>query len=460
MRVRNIYQSEGIIAGPAPSSGYTWVDQNGIFGATGDINLLRFIPRVQNISYSVDNSKVEIKELGKRANLWKSNLEHPNISLNFEYLQNGVYTENVLGLEFNFTSIYGSTSGVAHYPDTYSTNILDGFTSRSLTPEANEISYPFRQREPRNFYIPIAPEGQDLNVSYYDNVHPNAYNLNVYGFGDCFMNSYRAVASVNNFPKVSVSYSCNNLAFYSSGKATPIPSIQNKLRHPVSGQYFTIPSTFLGDNLLSVLRPGDISLDISTTPKLSSVYAALGTGNTSSDYSSITNLGVNFTDIKIQSYDLSFDLKRQPLLNLGWKLPIDRLVTYPIPVNFNMECIVGDSITGSIDKYLVQNDDYNLSTKLKNPSNRGGNTVIQYDLRRAKLNSISYGNQIGGQKTANFAFTTEIDPEDFTKGLFASGVLSIEAINKLNGFLTKEDGGYLLTENGDKIIYQDFAFYF
>lgn len=458
-RIRNIYQVEGVYLGVSPETGYNWVTSNGVFGNSGDFNLVTFVPRIQSVSYSIEDKKTEIKELGKKSLLWKANVENPSVSLNFEYLQYGVYPEKAMGFYTNFTEIYGIHSGEAHFPDNYNVNIIEGFTSRDLTREGNEIGYPYHSRDCRNIYIPIAPEGNDLNLNYYNVVHPQAYSLGVFAFGGAYLNSYKASASVGNFPKANVSYSCNNIAYYNSGKETPIPSIQAKNRHKVSGVSFTIPTSFLGDNLLSVLRPGDITLDINSTPKLSTVFAVAGTGIAGSDYSAIFDLGVNITDYKIQSYDLELNLNREPLKNLGYKLSIDNQVNFPVFVNLNISAIVGDGITGSLDRYTTKNDDYNLTIKLKNPINRGNKTAIQYDLRRAKLNNISYNSSIGTNKSVNLSFVGEIDPDYFsTKGFFMSGILNIETVQKLDGFLKKNDGFYLLKDDGGKIIIQKYTF--
>ena len=71
-----------------------------------------------------------------------------------------------------------------------------------------------------------------------------------------------------------------------------------------------------------------------------------------------------------------------------------------------------------------------------------------------KFEGISFGNQIGGRKTAKLNFSTEIDPEDYTRGMQISGLLGIE---KIEDFLLVEDdgssnGNYLIQEDGELLV--------
>ena len=67
----------------------------------------------------------------------------------------------------------------------------------------------------------------------------------------------------------------------------------------------------------NVLTPGDVGIEILST----------GYGSSTDD---IKDIGMKFSDMKLQSYNLRMDFEREPMRSLGFKGLIDRPINFPI----------------------------------------------------------------------------------------------------------------------------------
>jgi hypothetical protein len=154
----------------------------------------------------------------------------------------------------------------------------------------------------------------------------------------------------------------------------------------------------------TALRPGDISL-------------------------SISGLGVNASDLKIQNFSLSTDIGRDPIQKLGSKFAFSREITFPVTVTASVEAIIGDiggtDNLGNALSDIVCNDgaSYDLKFNLGAPSNDCNTTytpyALQYILKGAKLDSQAFSSAIGDNKSVTLGFSAQIGgPNDTNKGLF------------------------------------------
>lgn len=466
-RNRVIYQIESLLVGPSPSTGYHFVNYDGAFNndytnTSTNFNLVKSIYRVQDFNFGFEQSYTDITHLGKDSTVYRAIVNPGVVNVDFSYLQQGVVNELRCGFYSNYTQIYGNTSGLAFYPNNTGVNLLSGFIVRTLEPGNNEVHYPYNYRDKRNLFAVMEKEGRDVNPTSYAELHNNARNLSVMGFGNCYLTRYNAQASVGSFPTCSMSWVGENMSVYLSGSGVPIPAVDYTTRSGINNKHFNVPADYQGDSAISCIRPGDITLDITCLSKITNMLAIQGTGTSAADYPDIYNLGFSYSDIKIQSYNLDLPLTRENLSSIGHKLPIDRPLVFPIFASLDIEAIVGDSQTGSLSEFMKHNNDYNLKIKLKNPATASNNfpnaVAVQYDLLRSKLEKINYTNQIGGQKSVNMSFRTEIDPYNVgQRGLYISGLLNIEPLGVLYGRILKEDGDFLLQENGDKILAQQIS---
>ena len=89
--IRQIYQIHGLFAGPAPATGYHFVNQyakltNSNFGIGSSVhNLIQPILRVQSADYSINANRTEIKQLGYGGTVSRPVLQAPTVNLNFSY---------------------------------------------------------------------------------------------------------------------------------------------------------------------------------------------------------------------------------------------------------------------------------------------------------------------------------------------------------------------------------------
>ena len=453
-RVNQLYQTQALYLGPCPYSGYHFISGDGIlnnnFENPDNSNLLFAIPRVQSASYSFNLDYGELKELGKRGAVYAPLINSPSVTLNFNYLQHSVLNELRLGFNANY---FNESSDVSYYSNNFAQSLISGLYSRELLQPTASPYWPYACRDNRNIFIVSGPRGKDIDTLDEGEVHPDSKSFNVYGFGNCFLNSYSTHGAVRSFPYTNVSFICENMEVYSSGSGVNIPGLNTQTKAPVNTNKFVIPPTYDGPDQVSVLLPGDINLSFESIPHRTGILALYGTGYTNgSATTDIMDLGYKFSDLKAQNYDISMELNRTPLYSLGYALPVDRVITFPVYANLSTSFIVGDEQTGSLVRVFDNNRDYNVCISLRNPSNSARSGIgIQYDFRRAKLTNWNVESTIGPSKVVNMGFRTELDPDELGVGLFVSGRLNIDSAN--DDLLKQDDGTrFLLIDSRTDVI--------
>jgi len=474
-RNRTIYNVEALYVGPAPDTGYHFIDYSGFFNNectlnSYSVNLIKHLPRVQNVSYNIEAGRVNILELGKRSTIKRQIFDPPDIKLNFEYIQVGVLNELRLGFYCNYPRNYSPYFGIPYYEDTYNVCSINGFIIRTDEKEQNEIRWPYLYRDKRNLFVAVNQNQLDLKTgnTYYE-IDSNAKNWGVYAFGGCYITNYSTSASVGDFPRVNVSYTADNLKFYSSGSGVDIPAVNTKTYSGISGVKFALPSPVDGTLLPSCLLPGDITLDIYSKSQRTGIPALQGglyLDIEPSQDSFISNFGSDFSDLKIQSYTIDLSLERRSLKSFGYKLSTDKIITFPLFINTSFTALVGDIGTGSIENLIKQDKDYFISINLKNPLNKGEvskGIAVKYDFKKSKFVSINYDAGIGRNKSVTFNYVTEIDPDDLSKGFFISGLLNtdITGISQLpyDEWVT-ELGENVVTETSENIVVGSYVVFY
>lgn len=427
-RFRQIYNIWGVYVGPSPASGYHYEDYNqdghnnselGIF----DFNRVKQIDRINSFNYSIDIERINLAQLGVRSLVERPIVNHPTVQINFNYWAIGVRNEARLGM-------------VVNYPNITGTPVING----EISCFDNFIT---RDTDYRNLFVAIKPDNNDLNGSVGDQFgggQPSG--LFTLGFGDCYLNSYKISASVGNIPQVSVGFIGDNMTAFSSGSGVNIPAIYPKSGQLISGLTFTIPKT---DSvpIPSILRPSDITVKFLSAD-----------GNEASD----AFLGVNNSGIPIQSFDLSINLDREELKSIGYAVPIDRRLNFPILANFNITSIITDNSPDNLVNKLSSDNSYTVQIDIRNPGCGGLNNreiALQYKLKPSKLSNISYNYDLRGNLIGNFSFTSEVDIDNPNKGMFISGLLNAPFPIIPYYFLTLQDNKnniLLLTEDGNPLI--------
>jgi hypothetical protein len=414
-----IFNQIGAYVGPAPAGSFHFLADDGGLNndwsnASGTNHSLVFpLNRIISTSFSFAPRRTVLLHLGDIGSIAQPILENTDIVLNLDYYLMGLINEQRLGLQCNIP-LGDPLSG----PPLYGTGhapLLSGLYSRDTAASTEtEFGWPLLTREPRNLFFGVQKDNLDFNSTASGSSFATQYrntDVDVYAFGDCYLTSYKCSAGVKQLPTVSTSFICNNLNLYSSGLGLPIPSIEPTSYAVRSGFKFSIPNNFQGTGIPTVLLPHDISLSIKRQ---------------SNQSETLVNLFLDYSDIKIQSFDFGFDLARTPLYGVGYKYPADRKITWPAMSNLSISLLPGDPKASSLVDLIKTDENYDISIKMNYQRGRMFNgTAIQYDFIGAKFDSYSSNLSIQDRNSINLAFTTELDPLKTNRGLFISGYLGL-----------------------------------
>lgn len=329
-------------------------------------NLVTQLHRIQSANYSLQVDRTDVNQFGQLAALDQVILTAPTVSLDFSYLLANAINESRLG--FN-------TDGVA--------SILSGILNKT--------------QDEKNYFILVTPEGTDSN--FYVGA---ASTESVIGVGNGFLSSYSTEAAVGGFPTASVNVVASNIKFDVGSTGQPIPAVNPANGLLIQGINYSIPDATSGiAGAVAALRPGDITVDISGV------------------------LGFVASDLKIQSYTLSFDLNREDLNKLGSTFPFSREIQFPVTFQAEFTANVGDLTSGSLSDIICNDQRYNLLINLKKPSCSGdGALAIQYRALGVKLSNQALSSSIGPSDSITLSYVGQIGgPSDTTAGIFLSGVL-------------------------------------
>ena len=386
-RKRVIYQSEALFVAPTGAT------------AAANINQLR---RVQSANYSFDVARTDINQFGQLAAIDRIILEQPTVSLDYSYLVTDDYNETGIGLSISRTSNVHN-SCIAH--------ILSGKAAgddaSNLYGGTNAVS-----TDVKNYFIAVGTEGTDYNTT-----TTRADQTGVIGIGNAQITSYSVDGSVGDFVTASVSCEALNMSFDSAanipGSETSDVKVLNPSVNPVNGNALggtiTLPdgTEGTGANIPMALRPGSVVVDLTAGGAIES-----GT------------LGLDATDLKVQSFTCGFDLSRTPIEKLGSKFAFARVVDFPTTATMDFSAIMGEMNMSEAEdlENIVSSDcnTFNIDIKCKPETSCVSGTPkgLAFKLKGAKLDSQSMSSSIGDNKTVDFSFSSQISgPTDVTRGL-------------------------------------------
>ncbi len=381
-RLRQMYQTDLLYVGPTgakPASGQlTDGSQWGnIFSSTSGANFISELFRVQKIDNDWTKKLNPVEQFGQLGQIDRVQITPPQVSLSFSYLLANLVNENLLGLS---VSNAGSPAPIS---------CLSGILSSAT--------------DDKNYFIKTVAEGSDA-------ISTNPTTYDVVSFGNGFLASYTSQGSIGNFPTVDVSVVALNSqaqnVSQSLGAMTPAVFPANGTN--ITGWGYILPTGVTSwnnvglSNLsgISVLRPGDINLN-------------LGIGVGDGYYSP--------SDLKIQSYNLSFNLSLEDLQQLGNKYAYAKVPKFPVEATLSVTALAGDLQTGSLVEIVNNNLSFNPSITINQPGTSV--PVVYYQLRNAKLDSQNSSMNIGSNKTVTLSFMTTIGgPSDTINGVYMSGV--------------------------------------
>jgi hypothetical protein len=360
--ISQIYNVGAVFASPSPATGYCFSSGN-----SGD-NLLKQIPRVQSVGVNFSRNLQPVNQLGQFAAIDRVMIDAPTVNLSMSYYLLDGKAENVLG--FN-------TSG-----------------DRSMI--ASILS---RESSEKNYFLSIAPEGVD-NIG-----HTNTSTTKTLAVANCYIDSYSLSAAVGSIPTANVSMQGINFASFVDSQNLDSPAIDYTQDQPVSNVKFSIPTaiSYTGANTVSVLRPGEIELQIPN---------AAGFG----DY--VSGVGA----IHINSCSLSFNLSPENVPSLGHFYGNGKKTNRPVDVQFSVDGLAADIAVSSLSTLRCNDPLSNMKLVFRGGCSSTGTPQIAIDLKGFKFDSRDYSLGIGGPATVRYNFSAQMSAgTSIDKGVLFSG---------------------------------------
>lgn len=365
MSNRILYQAQSLFVGQTPATGIL-TGQYGTLGAiqnylSGDSPIVQLF-RITSVNYSFNVARQDVNQFGQLAAVDRIILQPPAVNLEFSYHVTNILNEERMG--FN---VGGTETAVSYF--------MDG------------------SQDSKNYYIRVVPEGNDV-VGY------TGIDGGVIGIGNGYITSYSTQGAVGALPSATVRVEGANVKYDISSSGIGSPAV-----NPVDGSpvqfYSTIPTAVSGvSGQVSALQPGQIELNLN-------------------------GAGIGVSGVCLQSYNLSVDLRREPLQCLGQKFPYVRLMTFPITATIDVEAIRQNLGVGTLAALVCNDVDYNIQVTLNAPQCTGyGAVKAQYSLLGAKLESQGENASIGPSERITMKFSAQLGgPQQSGVGLFMYGSL-------------------------------------
>lgn len=383
-RFRQIYQGDLLYVGPTGATSATgglYSGPNVTYGAgsaaqaSGSSNLIGELFRVQSATHNASKTLTDVNQYGELASIDRIPLEPPTVSLTFQYLLANLVNEKRLGFTISSGSAVSAISGILNA----STDV-------------------------KNYFIATVPEGND--VVGYGNVFAGTF---VTAIGNGFITNYTTEGAVGGFPTSSVTVEALNVEMHNTSSGARTPAVNPQDGTSLTGWFYQLPTGTQNVNgqtinssvsSYSVLRPGDITLTL-----------GLGEGDGF----------VAESDMKIQSYSVSYDLGRDDLQKLGSKYAFAKVIRFPVNATMTVTADVGDFQTGSLVEIVNNNKSFNPRVTLKAPGSTT-QVVAEFSLVGAKLDNQDFNGSIGANKSVTMTFTTQIAGPQSSNGVFMSGI--------------------------------------
>ena len=331
------------------------------------------LERVQSANYSFSINRQDINQYGQLGKLDSIQLDAPTVNADCSYYVTDGFTERALGF-FVATGAQSATAG--------------GFVSGHLADGSG-----------RNLIILTTPEGTDADLP------PRATGStdSAIGIGNCYVSDYSVEMAVGAIPTASVSFDALNI---NSDAAGDTLGFDSPAIDPVNGTALTnkvsLPQASTGQGNVAALRPGNITVDISTF-----------------DGIPLANIGTDKDGAHIQSASLSVPLSRSTLERLGSRSAYARSVDFPVVATLSVSAILNDVEDSNLADIVDDEVEKDVTLTLKDDA---GTASVIYTLKGVSFDSESISSSIGSNKTVDLTFSTSVGgPNDTSHGVFMSG---------------------------------------
>ena len=368
------------------------------FDSTGQVEHSQ-LHRIQDINYNLQIPRTDVNQYGVLARIDALITKSPSVTLDTSYLLTSGENERALGLYVNDT----------------------------IEDEKNILHNILLNQNDKNLYIVTASEGVDANdekskdITYGGNTYTDACALafkSVIGIGNAFLTNYSLDLSVAQFPTIKVSFEGANLNssrfvpdinenFYIKSAAVDRDSgliLEDSVSLPD-------PSRNTGVDIVSALRPYDVTLDFKT-------YADFDTLENGLTLSKINLPDQHVGGINVQSLTIEVPIKRTTSEKLGKKYFYDKSIDFPLEVTMNVKALVNEMQAGNIVNLLDDQNFREIQINFKNPKDDTKNLLI-FKLKGSTLSSESFTSSIGANKSVDLTFKAVMGAANDTKnGLF------------------------------------------
>lgn len=360
-------------------------------------NMVRQLHRVQSANYNFTVNRTDVNVFGQLARIDSVSLEPPTVNLDFTYYPTDGFNERALNFYVEHAPVEGVSKDTAR-------NITKNSALNHLDP-ANTAG--------QNFFILTTPENTDAVNTTVGNSEKS-----VIGLGNGFLSDYTFEASVGSFPTVSTTIELYNAKSDIGTTGVAIPGVDVVNGSPVSGIHYTVGHSEanrgdtkganastgdFGESTLTVLRPGDITLEFPN--ELGLVSKLNGEGA-----------------FHVQSISLSLPLTRTPIERLGSRFAFTRPVDLPITATMSVSALLADIQEDNLAKLIDDCDTYDVKVSIKGKQCGKGYEKIDafsFDFKGARLDSESISSDIGSNKSVDLTWTTQLGGiEDLLNGVF------------------------------------------
>lgn len=377
----------------------------------------KFMSHLQDVSYSFNYNAQQLREIGsfeyiKHRDSSSSRIpivSQPQVELNFKYLMFDGINEKNLG--FNIPAYQWNDSSESWSPPESESGIL---TNSPLYNLPTFVSDPkmVASKGDVNFFV-IAENttvrkqilGRDAPV-----LNPEFDELDLIGFGNCYINQYTLRAAVGSFVECSATYLCSNISFdIYDHTATTSPAVDGSgLR---TTQIVDLPDlsedykVMADDDFAMALRPGDLEVKLINNKQNS-------------------NGGFNILDLEeeliaVQSVSIDVNIDRKDLNGFGSNYIKDRKIQFPVLCSLSLDVIAqGMTDKTDISKIFDDDVDYDLeltmyvkdSLRAISSKEKVERKRIKIKVSHAKLNSEQHSVAVGGYYNISAAFLFEVTP--------------------------------------------------